>query len=158
MFVAPEMIDSKLLFSDTWKGFAGPAVQLSRQFGDTSGRFVVAAVIARVFPAHRTFFSRVIAEGIETAANFPMGPYPEDRLHYLSKEMVEYETPPDKEGLGTRSRLQKNGNPIVGAAALSDEELNLTLLSVRLPPGSERVARAVVLQVEREVEEADGKN
>jgi hypothetical protein len=152
LFVTPQAIDRKLVFSDKWKGFSGPVVQISEEFGGTSGRFGVAEIIARVFPAHKAFVSNVIAGGIETAADFPSGPYPKDKLHYRSKEVVEYETPPQNEGLGTRSRLQKNDNAIFGVAILSGpaEELSLSLLSARLLQGSGALSRAIVEQVERE--------
>ena len=152
LFVTPQIIDSKLVFSDNWKGLSGPAVQISDELGGTSGRFGVAEIISRVFPAHKAFVSKVMAEGIETAADFPSGPYPKDKLHYRSKEIVQYETPPQMEGLGTRSRLQKNEDPILGVAVLSgpDEEINLSLLSARLPQGSEILSKVLVQQVERE--------
>jgi len=70
--------------------FSGPAIQLSVAVGDTSGRFEVAQIIARVFPSHRNFVRDVIAEDIEPASNFPFGPFPKDKLTYKSKELVEY--------------------------------------------------------------------
>jgi len=145
-------IDRKLVFSDKWEGFSGPVVQISHEFGGTSGRYGVAEIVARVFPAHKAFIANVIAEGFETAADIPSGPYPNDKLHYRSKEIVEYETPPQTDGLGTRSRLQKNGSAILGVAMLSgpDEELNLSLLSIRLPVGSENLSTAIIQQAERE--------
>jgi hypothetical protein len=152
LFVAPQMIDSKLVFSEKWKGFSGPVIQISNSLGGTSGRFEVASIIARVFPANKVFVSKVIAEGIETAADFPLGPYPKDKLHYRSEEVVEYETPPQTEGLGTRSRLQKNDDAIAGAEILAgpNEELDLISLSVRLPQVSEDLTRAIIQQTERE--------
>lgn len=153
LFVAPQPIDSKIVFSDKWMGFAGPVVQISDSLGGTSGRFEVASIIARVFPAHKAFVANVIAEGIETAADFPSGPYPKDKLHYRSKEAVEYETPPQTEGLGTRSRLQKSDKAVTGVEILSgpNEELNLVSLAIRLPQGAESLARAIVQQTEREI-------
>lgn len=41
-------------------------------------------------------------------------PYLKDRLTYRGKEMVEFETLANTEGLGTRSRMQKNGGPVRG--------------------------------------------
>lgn len=152
LFVAPQPIDSKVVFSDKWKGFAGPVVQISDSLGGTSGRFQVASIIARVFPAHKAFVANVIAEGIETAADFPSGPYPNDKLRYGSKEVVEYETPPQTEGLGTRSRLQKSDRAITGVEILSgpSEELDLVSLAVRLPKNCGDLTRAIVQQTERE--------
>lgn len=152
LFVASQTIESKLLFSEKWKGFSGPVVQISDSLGGTSGRFEVASIIARVFPAHKVFVSRVIAEGFEKAADFPFGSYPKDKVRYRSKDVVEYETPPKTEGLGTRSRLQKNDDAISGAEILAGhaQELDLISLSVRLPHGSEDLTRAIVHQVEHE--------
>ena len=152
LFVAPQSIDSKLVFSENWKGFSGPLIQISDSFGGTSGRFEVASIIARVFPAHKAFVANVIAEGFETAADFPCGPYPKDKLHYRSKEALEYKTPSQTDGLGTRSHLQKSDTPITGVEILSssNQELDLISLSARLPEGSERLTRAIVQQVEHE--------
>jgi hypothetical protein len=75
-------------------------------------------MIARVFPAHKAFVTRVIEEGIEPADSFQSGPYPRDKLAYKNNEIVEYQTPAQTDGLGTNSRLQKNRNPIRGSAIL----------------------------------------
>ena len=55
LFVSPEPMDSKTLLSLDWKGFTGPAIQISVSDGGTSGRFEVAKVIARVFPEYKAF-------------------------------------------------------------------------------------------------------
>src|SRR5580698_5306558 len=64
LYVSPEPIARAALFSADWTGFTGPAIQISLSDGGTSGRFQVARMIARVFPAHRAFADQVIAEGI----------------------------------------------------------------------------------------------
>lgn len=131
LFVSPDPIDTKALLSPDWKGFSGPAIQISFVDGDTSGRFEVAKVIARVFPADKQFVQKVIAEGIEPASDFPFGPYTADKLNYRTPEWVEFETPANTQGLGTISRLRANASPICGEAFLKDTEL--ILLSARLP-------------------------
>ncbi len=93
LFVSPDAIDSTTLLSMDWKGFAGPVIQISIAEGGTSGRFQVAKVIARVFPALKQFAQNVIAEGIEPASDFPFGPYPSDKLTFRGKSIVEFETP-----------------------------------------------------------------
>jgi hypothetical protein len=148
LYVAPAPITSTELLSDSWKGFTGPAIQLSLSFGDTSGRFEVAEIIARVFPTHKAFVQNVIAENIEPASSFPSGPYPNDKLTYKSSELVEYVTPANTEGLGTRSSLTKNDAPIFGVAILTGEELSLMQLSSRLPPDLADLATSIVQQVE----------
>jgi hypothetical protein len=76
LYVSPEPINSELVFSTAWKGFAGPAIQISSMNGGTSGRFEVAQKIARLFPAHIDFVRQVIAEGIEPASDSPPAPIP----------------------------------------------------------------------------------
>ena len=84
-----------------WKGFTGSAIEIAVSSGGTSGRFEVAKVIARVFPAYKQFAQNVIAEGIEPASDFPSGPYSNDKLTYRAKNIVEFETPANTAGLGT---------------------------------------------------------
>lgn len=149
LYVSPTPVDPKQFFDTHWKGFTGPAIQLSSTVGDTSGRFGVAEVIARVFPAHRDFVNNIIAEGLEPASDFPFGPYPDDRLTYKSKELVEYMTPPNRKGLGTASWLLPNQQPILGVAMLTGEELSLTQLSLRLPPGMDDLIPIIIRETER---------
>ena len=150
LFVSPRAIGSGELFSEQWKGFDGPAIQISTIFGDTSGRFSVARTIARVFPVHSSFVKDVVAEGIEPASEFPFGPYLGDKLKYITTEMVEFQTPANADGMGTASRLLKNGDLISGLAILSGEELNLTSLHVRLPPELLDLVPLIVRQAERD--------
>lgn len=128
-------------------------IQISTVNGDTSGRFEVARIIARVFPDRKEFVEGVIAEGIEPASEFPSGPYPTDTLEYRDDGIVEFVTPARKDGLGTASRLQKNTSPIYGVAILFGEEPSLLHLSIRLPSAmSKLVAQLIIEQAEREAE------
>jgi hypothetical protein len=155
LFVSPEPIYPSNLFSVSWKGFVGEVIQISVEIGDTSGRFGVARIIARVFPDHKSFVSDVIAEGIEPASSFPYGPYPNDKLTYRSDEIVEYQTPANDDGLGTESRLLKNGSPISGVAILMGEELNLCQLTVRLSPNQNNLIPIIIQQVELDAAHID---
>jgi hypothetical protein len=150
LYISPEPITRAALFSTDWTGFAGPAIQISLTDGGTSGRFQVAKVIARVFPAHRAFADRVIAEGFEDASTFLFGPWSADKLTYRSGEVVEFQTPANAEGLGTNSRLNKNSNPINGVAILTGPEIGLFQLSMRLPEGLGDLTRTIIQQAERE--------
>ncbi len=154
LYVSPQQIAPANLFSSTWSGFTGPIIELRWESGDTSGRFGVARIIARVFPAHRAFVESVVQEGIEPASPFPSGPYPNDTLIYRSQEMVEYQTPANTDGLGTNSRLKKNANPISGVATLMGQTPDLLLLSVRLPPNLPDLTSVIVQQVERDAKHA----
>jgi hypothetical protein len=150
LFVSPQPMDAKTLFSTSWKGFSGTVIQVSVEYGGTSGRFGVAQAIARVFPDHRAFVQKIIAEGSEPASAFPFGPYPNDKLTYKNKETVEYETPAQADGLGTQSRLQKNGHAIRGVAILVGEDPDLLSLAIRLPSEKNDVTPIIIQEMERE--------
>jgi hypothetical protein len=149
LYVSPDPIDAaKVLLHGS--NSAGPAIELALRDGGTSGRFSVAQIIARVFPAHMDFANGVIAEGLGQVNTFQFGPYPADILTYKSDEVVEYETPAYADGLGTYLGLTKNASPIDGVAILAGGELHLVLLSARLPGDPAGLAQAIVEQVERE--------
>jgi hypothetical protein len=149
LLITPEPISSARLFSRNSEGITGPAIQISLSNGDTSGRFSVAKIIARVFPTHKDFVEAVITEGIEPASSFPFGPYPGDTLNYRSNEVVEFKTPAMTEGLGTASRLSSDSSPISGVAILFGEEPNLVHLSLRLPPNDDDLSQVIIRQTER---------
>ncbi len=148
LYVTPDPIDTTMLSSLDWKGFTGQVVEVSDLDGGTSGRFEVAKVIARVFPAYKTFAQNVIAEGIEPASDFPFGPYPNDKLTYRGKNIVEFDTPPNAQGLGTDSRLQMNASPIDGVAIIAGADTDLVQLSARVPATDSDLIPAMVAQVE----------
>jgi hypothetical protein len=150
LYVSPDPINPADVLSSSWKGFAGPVVQISLEYGGTSGRFAVAKTIARAFPARKGFVEGVIAEGIEPASSFPYGPYPADSLKYRGENVVEFSTPAQAEGLGTDSRLQKNDTPISGAALLVGEEPDLLRVWVRLPSENNDLSQLIIQQTERE--------
>jgi hypothetical protein len=150
LFVSPDPIESKTLLSLNWQGFTGPVVQISVFDGGTSGRFEVAQVIARLFPAYKAFAQKVIAEGTEPASDFPFNPYPGDKLTYRAKNIVEYETPANAQGLGTDSRLQMNASPIDGVAIIGGKDTDLTMLTARFSDSDRDLIAAMVTQAERE--------
>jgi hypothetical protein len=152
--VSPDPIDSKMLFSDAWKGFAGQVIEISVSSGGTSGRFEVAKVIARVFPAYKKFAQNVIAEGLEPASDFPFGPYPSDKLTDRGTNIVEFETPANTQGLGTDSRLQANASPIDGVAIIAGTDTDLIQLSARVPAKDRDLIPLIVKQVESEAANA----
>jgi hypothetical protein len=148
LFVTPQPINSADLLSASWGGISGTGIQIQEISGDTSGRFQVASVIARVFPAHKAFAEGVIKEGVEPASAFPFGPYPQDRLTYRSDQVVEFQTPAHSEGLGTASSLKQNDEPIDGAAILEGQTPDLLLLTVRMAPEVNDLTSQIIQQVE----------
>ena len=157
LYVAPEEIVSDDLFSATWSGLSGPAIEVVTEFGGTSGRFAVARTIARVFPAHKEFAEGVIKDFLVPAGNFPFDPYPEDTLIYRSNEMVEYQTPANSDGLGTSFGLKKNASPISGVAILVNETIDdkptdsfdLIQVAIRLPSNLSDLTGVILQQIER---------
>jgi hypothetical protein len=111
----------------------GPAIQLSISFGETSGRFEAARIAARLFPERKAFVDSVIAEGIAPKQDFVFGPFAHDHIDRLARDLVGFETPANRDGIGTMSRLVKSGDPIHGRASM-DRANNATVLVVRLPP------------------------
>jgi hypothetical protein len=111
LIVAPRPIKAEDAFSG---GIAGPAVEADDVDGGTSGRFEVADVLAHVFPAQRSFVQRVIDSGDQQASDYKFLPYPNDMLIVQKDRLVEYQTAPRSEGLGTMSRLKPNDDPIDG--------------------------------------------
>jgi hypothetical protein len=150
LYVSPLPLNSKLLLSDQWRGFTEPVIQVSDEAGDTSGRFAVARMIARVFPKHKAFVKSVIAERIEPSSNFPSGPYPNDKLVYKSSDVVEYRTPANTKGLGTQSRLLPSDLPISGVAILVGKTPDLLFLASRLPASMADLRSAILQQTEED--------
>ena len=129
----------------------GAGVVATLYIGGTSGRFDVAKYSARLFAKQeQKFIAGVIAEGIEPKQNFPSGPYPADKLAYKIPLLVEFETPGNKDGLGTSDRLQKNAQPVLGMATLKPDSNgpDFFLLAVRLPANQAGLATAIITQAE----------
>lgn len=129
IFVTPEPIKSA--FSSR---FLGELVQLEHTDGETSGRFFVAQVIARVFPSERAFVDSVIETFDFFASEVTFSPYPGDKLTYRSDRVLEYSTAPDTQGLGTSDWIPPNKDSIEGLAILEGDTPNLLMLRMRLRP------------------------
>jgi hypothetical protein len=127
----------------------GPAIEVSFTNGDTSGRFEVAKVVARLFPTKNLFVQRVIDEGIESAKHFQFGPFPDDILQRRSPTEVDFLTPAGKIGMGTMSWLAPDTAQINGTARLAPDN-SLWMLQARLPAEVLDLA-PVIIQVVRQV-------
>lgn len=142
LIVTPERHGARDLLANP-APLRGPAIQLTLSYGGTSGRFAVAELVARLFPAYRAFARDVAAEGIGDP--LPAGPYPTDILRRRSATEVDYTTPANRQGLGTESRLAANGDPIRGLAILHPvDDWDAVSLAVRLPAGQAGLAPAIV--------------
>ena len=157
-FVTPDPIDTGHFFLGARRTLTGAAIDVDHLYGGTSGRSLVARVIARVFPGYKSFVDGVIEMFDFLAKEMVFGPYPSDKLIYRSDRLVEYRTPPRSEGLGTMSsRLQPNNRAIGGFAALLGELpfVDVLLVSVRLPPEMISLEGAIVEQLEHEAVAAE---
>ena len=121
----------------------GSAIQVSISLGDTSGRFEAARIAARLFPDRKAFVESVIAEGIASRSEFPLGPFPHDRIQRVSRSHVMFETPARVEGIGTMTRLRPSADPIKGLVWM-DADNNATVLAVRLPPAQRDLSDYIV--------------
>jgi hypothetical protein len=149
LLVTPELHDAKDLFRSETR-LSGPAIELSRAMGGTSGRFGVARIAARVFPVAKPFVEQVIEEGILRKDEFVFGPYANDTLTLLSDTEIEFVTPGGSDGLGTTDRIVKNSEPVSGVAILlPKEDMDLVKLNVRLPPGLRDLSSTIITTVER---------
>jgi hypothetical protein len=151
LYVSPSPIGSSQLFSDdkSWKGFTGPAIELADMSGQTSGRFEVAKVIARLFPQRMAFVRGVLAEGMGySKKDFPTGKYPTDQYTDKTPDMVEFATPANTKGFGTDSWLLPNDQPIQGMALISGEDVDSLVLTMRLPQGQQALVPLILKQVE----------
>jgi hypothetical protein len=147
LFVSSQPLDAADIFSQSWSGLRGPAIELNWSNGGGSGMISVAPVVARVFPAYK-WIALSYERGFDQKLTF--GRYPSDILSYKSDSVVEFTTPAKANGLGTQFSLKKNSSPIHGVAILDRNTFDLVVLSVRLPSNLTRLASAIVRQLERD--------
>jgi len=148
LFVAPIPMQSATVLGTNF-AITGPGIELAINAGDTSGRFQVAKIIARLFPAHMSFAQGVIAEGVEPASDFPTGAPPTDKLTPKGDAVVEFETPGGAQGVGSIfSQLTPSGDPIDGVAVLEGQTPDAAVLTVRLTPDMRAMTPMIVQQFE----------
>ncbi|HXQ09988.1 MAG TPA: hypothetical protein VN805_03205 [Caulobacteraceae bacterium] len=153
LVVAPNPLQPSDLAGTSWSGATGDAIEARVASGDTSGRFTVAQVIMRVFPAHQAFAQGVINEGIEPASSFPARPYASDKITTKSNEVVEFQTPSNAVGLGTDTntlnlRMAPGADPVSGVVILSGQAPDLSEAVVRLPANLRPLAGDIIQRYE----------
>lgn len=139
--------------SDT--NITGPAVQLNVHTGGTSGRFAVARIISRFFPAYKKFLNEVLEEGTLPKDEIISKPCRTDRVTRINNNVVEFKTPAGSEGFGTEGSFKKGSTPVYGVALLTggvnDSECpDAIVLRVRLGPDKEDLAAQIIQQFERD--------
>ena len=128
---------------------SGPAVIKSVSLGDTSGRFRVARIGARIFPGARAFVERVRRESISDPKDYVFAPWPSDRIVRLSEFAVSYMTPPGANGLGTAFGLGPRREPVFGLVFLTNVDGGdgpvLEGISVRLDQDNRHLYSAIAV-------------
>ena len=128
IIVTPEVIQPMEMFGN--KKLAGELVVLKHTWGFGSGSSTLAEVIRMAFPKYQEH-----AESIEEMYGPPAhsGPYPDDVLLAISDSVVAFETPAEKEGMGTQLNnwIEPNQNPIRGVAMLVGPNPDLLLIQTR---------------------------
>jgi hypothetical protein len=145
LFVSPRHIGAGDLFP-----MVGPEVELDAIEGSGSGTGMAAEVWARVFPAFWPIVKGLINNWDLPTDEYTFGPYPKDKLIVQTDRLVQFQTPPHSEGLGTMSHFKANDDPIDGVAILQGQPPDLLVLRVRLPSGQRDLAPIIIRQMERE--------
>jgi hypothetical protein len=105
--------------------------------GGTSGRYEAAPIIARLFPEFRSFAEEVRDMGGIPRSEFVFAPYPNDRVITLAYNVVEFETPGNSEGIGTRGGFVAGPDSIKGIASVSGSPSEPSVRVMRARLGSQ---------------------
>lgn len=134
LLVTPETHSAKELFGERRFKTHGPAVEISYEYGGTSGRWAVANAIARYFPDQRGFIGDKNFQGLDVAL-LPTGPFPSDVMRSRTANSVRLVTPPDVEGMGTSGLLSPADDPVQGMVELisTSDGPDLLTSNARLP-------------------------
>lgn len=152
LLVTPERHSFSDLTRSDGGSIKGFAVTISHQFGGTSGRWAVAAAIARFFPARREFIRSIEDMGLA------VGPLPSshdrnDVIEYRTSDFVRYTTRARRKGWGTRWQLQPNNVAVEGIVALIPRRDGPDLLEAktRLPANLQRLTPIILSQAKSSV-------
>jgi hypothetical protein len=142
LLITPEVQAAQDIFGAS-KKISGPAVFASRSYSATDGKLEVAKIAAQAFPIAKKFVKTVTDKSPEIRSGIHFGSSPGDTINRPSDTDVEFETAANSDGLGTAGRLEKNGQPIVGAAMLSGD-MDLFKIDIRLRPEDKNLVPVVM--------------
>ena len=148
LFVTPGPIDADVLFGTA--GLNGPAVVMDFINGENSGRFEVAGLVARLFPAYRSYVSQVAEVDSPPGRAYPTARYPRDRVLRRSRRVIEFLTPAHTVGLGTIGQLLSPQGAVEGAVIVRRRDFGMEArqVLVRLPPKRHNLIPPIVHAVE----------
>jgi hypothetical protein len=136
------------------KDARAPFVQIITAENDAnfSQKEIVATVVAHLFPAHAAYVKEVVAQEHENSGDgtydIAIGPYPADKITRRTATLVEFVTPPNKDGMGTEYGIGKNAVPVFGAAFLASDDSYAQIALVRLPDELKSLAPAILKSAE----------
>jgi hypothetical protein len=147
LYVTPIEIEGPIL--DRAKRIGrSPAVVSKYVIGDTSGRFTVARMAARLFPQTRSFVESVLSKGLVDTKDFAFEIVSSDTIDRLSDSAITFSTPSGKQGLGTEL-LESAGDQAISGLVLLDQYapngFNLEHLAVRLSAHDGPLASAIII-------------
>jgi hypothetical protein len=148
LYITPDPLDVNQVFSGD-HGITGPVVQVETITTENgSGRHDAAQILARVFPKQRAFVQSVRDLFDLPPTEFNFSPYPADRLILQTENLVQFQTPPHAEGLGSMWRIKASGDPIDGVAIWHGPAphrlATLAILRVRLPREQRGLAPGII--------------
>jgi hypothetical protein len=140
LLVRPEPFPDGEIVRNYQQGSSDFAIEISLRDGETSGRFDVTTLIARVFPRFRSFAKEVREADSDLNLKFPSGPFM---------------AAAGRKGLGAEfSMLRPSAAPISGVAMLVGEDLqnvsSALVIFTRLPAALRHPAPVIMAEAERE--------
>jgi hypothetical protein len=128
----------------------GPVIIDTFADGDTSGRFSVAKIAARLFPIARSFVEQVRKEGLDDAGQYVFAPWSTDKLVRLCDFVASYVTRSGTAGLGTVVMEPSPDLPVSGIVllrrAVGSDAFNLEHLAIRLPLSEQQLSNAILIE------------
>jgi hypothetical protein len=147
LYVTPFEIEGPIL--DRAKRIGKSSAVVSNfAIGDTSGRFTVARMAARLFPQTRSFVESVLSEGLVDTKDFAFEIVSSDAIDRLSDSAIKFSTPAGKQGLGTVLLESSSDLPISGLVLLDQyapNGFNLEHLAVRLSARDEPLISSIII-------------
>jgi hypothetical protein len=141
------------------RSILGPGVELIERNGETSGRFEVAQISARFFPAQmHDFIRQVRDEKLVPDSTFAVKPYPMDSQKTVGDGIVEFSTPASLIGFGTEGGFRPSSAPVEGLVALDPpaRDIGLSVLRVRLSTARHALSASIIQIEEKCIQRTDG--
>lgn len=128
------------------RDLGAPTIDISSYAGDTSGRFNVAILGHMLFPdVSKDFVKKVEDEGILSKAQIEKIAYPTDKLTYLNKTLVQFETPANAKVLG--NGYLNDATPLLSLVSWNDGDdgVGVSILHVNMGKQDDAWSKVLVM-------------